>query len=105
MFPIVEDADQRRVREYQQEALRALRLLVQGLELAGLPPLISLEGEFATGTRHGGHVHLGGANARVVQALADFLHDHAHCGGRILQGEILPTPVAELPSVRRELST
>ncbi|MDH6109366.1 hypothetical protein P3T36_000138 [Kitasatospora sp. MAP12-15] len=104
MLPIVEDGDQRRAREHKEAAVRAIRSLVAGLDLAGLPQFISLEGEMATGTPYGGHVHVGGANARVVQALADFLHDHAHCTGRIISGEIMPTPVAELPPVRTELN-
>ncbi|WP_429216451.1 hypothetical protein [Kitasatospora sp. MAP12-9] len=84
--------------------MRAIRSLVQGLDLAGLPQLITLEGEMATGTPYGGHVQLGGANARVVQALADFLLTHAHCTGRIIPGELMPTRVAELPPVRTELN-
>ena len=109
MLPIVEAPEQRRIREqqireHQAQALRALRALVRALDLAGLPQLPALEGEMATGLPHGGHVQLGGCNALVAQALADFVADHAHCPVRIVPAPTLPTGMAELPAVRGDLT-
>ena len=78
--------DQRMIREHQEAAVQAVRSLVDALELDGLPPLIALEGEMVTGTPRGVHVEIGGCNARVVQAIADCLKDHACCSGRVVPG-------------------
>lgn len=104
MLPIIEGPEERRIREFHAQAVRAIRALVRSLDLVGLPQLPGLEAEMARGMAHGGHVQLGGCNAVVAQALADFVADHAHCTGRIIPGEVLPAGLAELPVVRGELS-
>lgn len=93
------------VRELREAAERAVDALADALALNGLPPLVGLEGCLITLLPHGAHVQLGGCNVRTVQALADFLKAHARCSGRVLSGTVVPSGLAELPAVRRELRT
>lgn len=71
---------------HEQMAARAADALVDALRLAGLPPLVSLSPDCATGLANGGHVQLGGANAQTVMAIAQFIRAHAVCTRRILPG-------------------
>ncbi|MDH6114491.1 hypothetical protein P3T36_000891 [Kitasatospora sp. MAP12-15] len=93
------------VRELREAAQRAVDALVDALQLNGLPPLPGLEGGRVTLHPRGVHIEIGGCNVRTVQAIADFLKDHARCSGRVLPGTaVVPTGLAELPAVRMELS-
>lgn len=90
--------------ELREAAQRAVDALVDGLRLNSLPALPGLEGGRVTLTPHGVHIEIGGCNVRAVQAIADFLRDHARCSGRVVSGAVVPTGLAELSVVRRELS-
>ncbi|MDH6108467.1 hypothetical protein P3T36_003889 [Kitasatospora sp. MAP12-15] len=91
--------------DLREAAQRAVDYLVDGLAVNGLPALPGLEGGRVTLMPHGIHVEIGGASVRTVRAIADFLHEHAHCDGRVIPGEIVPSRLAELPTLRGELST
>lgn len=99
----VETAEDHMVREVRETAERAVRALVDALSLAGLPPLLGLEGGRITLTDHGVHIELGGCNVRTLLAIAQYLTDHAACAGRVIRGEVVPSGMAELSSVRDEL--
>ncbi|MCX4749753.1 hypothetical protein OG455_30290 [Kitasatospora sp. NBC_01287] len=101
----VEPPEEREVREARAAAERAVARLVDALAVAGLPPLPSLEGGGSiTRTTAGYHVQLGGCGVRTVEALTQYVVDHARCTGRVVRGELLPARLAELPGVREEMS-
>ncbi|MDH6579494.1 hypothetical protein [Kitasatospora sp. MAP5-34] len=87
----------RLISRHRTMAEEAADALMAALRLADLPPLVSLSPVYATGHEYGGHVALGGANARTVMAIAQYIAEHAECTGRIIPGELL--------TLRRELST
>ncbi len=49
-------------------------------------------------------VGTGGRGVRAVQAIADYPTDHTRCTGHAVPGRALPARMAELPTVRKELS-
>ncbi|GAA1239685.1 hypothetical protein GCM10009665_33010 [Kitasatospora nipponensis] len=100
-----ESPDERFVREQRAAAMRTVTAMVDALALAGLPPLVSLAAARVTWTPHGVHIELGGCGVRTLQAIADHISEHAHCTGRVIPGHTLPSGLAELPGVRKELST
>ncbi|MFI9271184.1 hypothetical protein ACIGXM_10795 [Kitasatospora sp. NPDC052896] len=99
-----EDADERRVREHLREAAEAAQALEDALDLHWIPPLVSLAARRISSTSAGAHVELGGCSARTALAIADCLTAHARCLSRIIPGTTLPTGLAQLPVVRRELN-
>ncbi|MDH6578615.1 hypothetical protein [Kitasatospora sp. MAP5-34] len=80
----------RLISRHRTMAEEAADALMAALRLAGLPPLVSLSPVYATGHEYGGHVALGGANARTVMAIAQYIAEHAECHGRIVSGELQP---------------
>ena len=100
----VESQDDRMLRELRKAAGRTVTAMVDALALAGLPPLPSLSGGRVTIMEHGLHIEIGGCNIRTLQAIADHIEAHAGCMGRVIRGETVPTGLAELPPLYRELS-
>ncbi|MCX4749647.1 hypothetical protein OG455_29740 [Kitasatospora sp. NBC_01287] len=96
----VEPAQEREQREAAEHAIAAM---VDALALAGLPPLVGLEGARITITTAGAHIAIGGCGTPALQAIADHIAAHARCTGRILRGSVVPTGLAELPGLRIEL--
>ncbi|WP_329565364.1 hypothetical protein [Kitasatospora sp. NBC_01266] len=97
----IETDHQRMARELRAWAEASVQKLEDAFALAELPPLVGA-GRI-TITPEGIHVELGGVSVRTVLALSDFVLAHARCLGRVQQGEIVPTGLAELPYVRCEL--
>lgn len=88
---------------HQRLAERAAEALASALRMAGLPPLPSLEPHNfpATGMLGGGHVNLGGANARAVLEIATYISDAAARNGRQLHGSALdPRMALTMPEAR-----
>ncbi|MDH6115964.1 hypothetical protein [Kitasatospora sp. GAS204B] len=101
----VESPEDRACREQREAAELAVAALVDALALAGLPPLVALEGGARiTITPAGAHIEIGGCGVRTLTAITDHIAAHAHCTGRVLRGSVVPTGLAELPSLREELS-
>ncbi|MDH6109752.1 hypothetical protein P3T36_005447 [Kitasatospora sp. MAP12-15] len=92
------------VDDLREAAQQAVDALVGALRLNNLPALPSLEGGRITLTPHGVHIEIGGCNVRTVQAIADCLMDHARCSNRVVPGTVVSSGVAELSTVRMELS-
>ncbi|WP_329563340.1 hypothetical protein [Kitasatospora sp. NBC_01266] len=101
----VDPTGDRDPRELREAAERAVAALVDALALAGLPPLVALEGGARiTVTRAGAHIEIGGCGVRTLTAITDHIAAHAHCTGRVVRGSVVPTGLAELPSLRAELN-